>query len=239
MKKSIIISIAVCAVLTLKTSVAGDAPRGNLLELHSCELFAGGCVVSSQATLDGRYMLQAWDFTGGSFAGVDLAGLQLALLQSSTQNLAAENASPDQAVVYLPEKASSSQRKALLAWLKNSQPKFNTVHFKTKVASLRFAKNGAACSFRAGDGIRVNTASLESCEKGGCGEALWYSPRGETTLFTVAVDSSSEVNEPLLKLNWRDANQRSVFLGKFGEKAPGKNVFVTTEDFCGRADKLF
>src|SRR5690348_5046026 len=150
---------------------ASDAPRGNLLELHSCELFAGGCVVSSQATLDGRYMLQAWDFTGGSFAGVDRAGLQMALLQSATQNLAAETASPDQAVVYLPEKASSSQRKALLAWLKTSQPKFNTFHFKSKVASLRFAKDGAACSFRAGDGIRVNTASLESCEKGGCGEA--------------------------------------------------------------------
>jgi hypothetical protein len=239
MKKLMILSIALGGALTLTPSRAGDAPRGNLLELHSCELFAGGCVVSSQATLDGRYMLQAWDFSGGSFAGVELAGLQLAVLQSSSQNLAAEKASSEQAVVYLPEKASASQRKALLAWVKTTQPHLKTVHYKTKVASLRFAKDGAACSFRAGDSIRVNTASLESCEKGGCGEALWYSPRGETTLFTVAVDSSSEVNEPLLKLNWRDANQRSVFLGKFGEKAPGKNVFVTTEDFCGRADKLF
>ena len=77
MKKVILLSIALGSGLALSTGLAADPPRGSLLELHSCELFAGGCVVSSQATLEGRYMLRAWDFTGGSFAGADLTGLQL------------------------------------------------------------------------------------------------------------------------------------------------------------------
>src|SRR2546423_4728097 len=84
---------------------AGNAPRGSLLELHSCELYAGGCVVSSQATLDGRYMLRAWNFTGGQFAGQDLRGLRLAVLQSGSQNLAAQDVPAEHAVVYLPNDA--------------------------------------------------------------------------------------------------------------------------------------
>ena len=59
--------------------LAADVPRGTVLELHSCELYAGGCVISSQATLEGRYLLTAWKFTGGRFRGIDLAGLQAAV----------------------------------------------------------------------------------------------------------------------------------------------------------------
>jgi hypothetical protein len=73
---------------------------------------------------------------------------------------------------------------------------------------------------------------------GGCGEALWYTPRSSTALFTVAVDKSSSVNEPLLKVRWEDSGKRSVFLGKFGE-GPTKEVYVTSADLCGVTGKLF
>src|SRR6266550_2100106 len=108
------------AFLAGRTVLAGDQPRGNLVELHSCELYAGGCVVSSEATLGGRYMLRAWSFSSGSFADNDLSGLQLAVLQSASQNLAADNTSSEQTVVYLPQEATAGQRDALLAWLKSS-----------------------------------------------------------------------------------------------------------------------
>jgi hypothetical protein len=80
---------AISGCLSLCPAFADDQPRGSLMEVHSCELYAGGCVVSSEATLGGRYMLRAWNFSGGSFAGSDLAGLQVALLESSSDNLAA------------------------------------------------------------------------------------------------------------------------------------------------------
>jgi len=235
MKKLTVVSMAVCSGLFLSPAWAADAPRGNLLELHSCELFAGGCVVSSQATLDGRYMLRAWDFTDGTFAGADLAGLKLAVLQSSSQNLAADEAAADQTIVYLPQAASKDQRKALLAWLQSSQPGFKAARLQTRIAPLSFTKEAANYTFSAGTYISVSTASLESCQKGGCGESLWYTPRSETSMFTVALDRTSDINEPLLKLRWHDAGQRSVFLAKFGETVPGKNNFVTTADLCGQS----
>src|SRR5256885_4969417 len=113
--KKMILTILTLSSFCLTQAFASDEPRGSVLELHSCELYAGGCVVSSEATLGGRYMLRAWNFNGGTFAGTDFAGLNVAVLQSSTENLAEQRTTPNQAIVYLPENATAAQRDALLA----------------------------------------------------------------------------------------------------------------------------
>jgi hypothetical protein len=238
MRKSVLI-VTGFAALSLTTLFAADQPRGQLLELHSCELYAGGCTVSSEEPLDGRYMLRAWNFSGGSFAGVDLAGLRLAVLQSSAANLAEPKTDPGQAVVYFPDSATSSQREALLAWLKAAQPELSRVKLQTRAVALEFASDTQGCTFSAGDAVSVKTASLESCDRGNCGEALWYTPRTATTVFTVAVDRASRVSEPSLKVKWTDAGKRSIFLAKFGDAREAKNVYVTSADLCGPTGKLF
>src|ERR1051325_7450957 len=78
-----------------------DAPRGNLIELHSCELYAGGCTVSSEAVQGGHYLLQVWDVRGGAWQGVDLTGLKAAVFSTSGDNLAEANTRADRALVYL------------------------------------------------------------------------------------------------------------------------------------------
>jgi|ERR1043166_7467529 hypothetical protein len=225
--------------VSARTLAAADQPRGNLVELHSCELYAGGCVVSSEATLGGRYMFRAWEFTGGTFAGTDLAGLNVALLQTSSENLAAEKTKADRSVVYLPQSASRAQREALAAWLKNHIPELKSGKLSTRIAPIKIAGNGTGYSVLIGDSIAVRTAGLESCETGACGEALWYEPRSGSSLFTVALNRSSRVTEPLLKLKWDDAGKRSVFIGKFGDTASTKKEFVTSSDWCGPAEKVF
>jgi hypothetical protein len=225
--------------LSLINLRAGDQPRGSVLELHSCELYAGGCVVSSEEPMDGRQMLSIWTFAGGGFAGSQLSGLQLAVLQSSSENLAAAGTKSGDAVAYLPSSATSEQRAALLAWLKASQPEFKPAHLQTRVVAFQSSKSASGLTFAAGDFVSVKTAPIESCETGACGEALWYSPRATTTIFTVAVDKASTITEPMLKLKWRDAGKRSIFLAKFGEETPAKNIYVTAADFCETAGKLF
>jgi hypothetical protein len=84
----------------------------------------------------------------------------------------------------------------------------------------------------------VKSAPL-SCVTGACGEALWYQPRAATTLFTVAVNGGSHVNEPLLKLNWTDSGKRSVFLGRFGQSDSTKDLYVTMNELCGPDNVLF
>jgi hypothetical protein len=219
-------------------SVAADMPRGSLLELHSCELFAGGCTVSGESPQDGRYMLRCWDFTGGNFNGTELKGLKIAVLQASGDNLASANSKSGNAVVYLPQNATDAQRDSLLAWVKASQPDFKPAKIETRTVPMQFAKTEKGYAFTAGDFISVKTLTEDSCETS-CGEELWYQPRATTSLFTVVVNTASKINEPLLKLKWTDAAKRSVFLARFGESGSSKDVFVTLGELCGTTKSLF
>lgn len=223
--------------LGLPSLFAHDNPRGNLLELHSCELYAGGCIVSSEATQGGRYMLRVWDFSAGKFNGTDLSGLKVALLQTSSDNLAAPDSQATESVAYLPDSATAVQRQALTAWLESNQPGCHSEKLQTRTVPLKLEKNDSGYAFAAGKFVSIQTRSLEKCDSGSCGEALWYEPRTATSIFTVAVNRASQVKEPILKLNWKDSAKRSVFLGRFGES--DSEVFVTLSELCGTAHSLF
>jgi hypothetical protein len=162
----------------------------------------------------------------------------VAVLHSGSQNLAESQAASADMVVYLPDKASKAQRTALIAWVKSNQKGPVAAHIKTRVVPMTVGRDETGYSFSAGKFISVKTASLESCEKGSCGESLWYAPRAPTSLYTVAVNKASHVKEPLLQLKWDEGGDRSVFLGKFGEQKT-ENLFVTAADLCGPSEKLF
>ncbi|MGH7971870.1 MAG: DUF1326 domain-containing protein [Limisphaerales bacterium] len=234
-------ALLLCALATAlaQSVLASPAPRGTLIELHSCELYAGGCIVSSESTLGGRYMLRAWDFSGGEFAGTDLTGLQVAVLQSANDNLAEHEAMPGNAVVYLPQTATAAQRAALVGWIKKIEPQLGAANLQTRTTHLRFRRTQVGYDFSAGPYVTVSTAPLETCKTGACGEALWYSPRSPSSVFTVAIDRVSEVTEPLLELKWRDAGRRTVFLARFGDKPSQTEVYISSADFCGPAQRLF
>lgn len=221
-------------------ALADDAtPRGSLLELHSCEVFAGGCIVSSEAPQSARYMLRAWDFTGGSFDHTDLAGLKLAVLQVSPDNLAAEDSRSGRAVIYLPASATSLQRKALVKWLRTSQPDFHPSSTRTRILPLHFTRSCEVYSLIAGNSIFVETRPFTPHEIFTCGETLWYQPRTPTSLFTVVVDQSSRISEPLLELKWDDHAKRSIFLGRFGEPVSARNLYVSLKELYGASKAVF
>jgi hypothetical protein len=225
--------------LTLNAAFAADAPRGSLLELHSCEVYAGPCVISSESPQEGRYMARAWDFTGGNFNGANFSGLQVAVLQASPDNLADSDSKSGDAVVYLPQNATQTQRDALLAWLKSSQADFHPAKLETRVVPLQFTKSEKGYVFTAGKFLQVKTAPLNQCGMGNCGEMLWYQPRAQTSVFTVVVNSGSQVSEPLLQLRWEATGSRDIFLGRFGPSVPAKDLYVSLSELCGPSQTLF
>ncbi len=195
-----------------------DAPRGRFLELHSCELFAGSCVVSSEANVAGNYVLRAWQFDHGAIAGVQLRGLSVALLESGDQNLAVPENSATAAVVYLPPSLTPAQRGALLSWAaQNTQAKLAA----TRTISLQITFNGDRVSFRAGRDVAFEAGPPPPCGTlASCGEMLWYQPRAAATSFVVDQLDQSRIVEPLLTLTWMDHGRRTLFSGRFGDPAP-------------------
>jgi len=237
--KKLLLLFAGFVGFTLNGAFAAEAPHGSLLELHSCEVYAGPCVVSSESPQEGRYMARAWDFAGGSFHGADFTGLQVAVLQNSPDNLAEPDSKSGDAVVYLPQAATPAQRDALLAWVQSSQRDFHPAKLQTRVAPLQFAKSDKGYVFSAGKFLVVKTAPLRACDKGGCGETLAYQPRATTSLFTVVLNDGSKVSEPLLKLRWDAAGSRDIFLARFGQAIPANNLYVSLGELCGQSQSLF
>ncbi len=230
-----LVAMLPAALLTFghSSAFAEAPPRGTLLELHSCELYAGGCIVSSEATQGGRYMLRVWNFTQGEIGNANLAGLQVALLQVSPDNLAVQDSAPGQSVLYLPQNSSAAQQLALEQWVRSAAAMPPQGNFETRFVPMELTSLKDGYQFTAGKYLAVQTASLASCPTGSCGEALWYTPRSTASVFTVALDRSSSVSEPLLKLKWDDSGKKSVFLAKFGERTPARNLYVSTVDLCG------
>jgi hypothetical protein len=237
MRAKLIATALLSSSLSLLAS-SQDQPRANLLELHSCEVYAGGCIVSSEAPQGGRYMLRAWSFTGGKFADADFSGLRLVVLQSGQENLAASSAETGEAVVYLPSNITANQQGALIGWLK-AQPNFHPSRLLTRSVDVRFATTPEGYAVSAGDFVSVKTADLEKCEAQACGEALWYTPRTPGTIFTVALSRASRIEEPFFKLKWYDAGKRSVFLARVGNPEVNKPLYVTAADLCGPSERLF
>jgi len=200
-------------------SLAGAAsPSGEYVELHACEVYTGGCTASAQATLGGRSVLRVWNFQSGEMGGVNLAGQTVMVLEVAEENLAMAKTRAAQAVAYLPESASVAQREGLLSWLVQAGVKPEVTH----VVPVAYRRDGARIVASGGHGANFSTRAIEACDSGSCGEQLWYEPRGKTDSFTVLVNDHSSVEEPALKLVWKDHSAKSVFFGRFGgEKQSG------------------
>jgi hypothetical protein len=202
----------------LAAHVDPSTPRGRFVELHSCELYAGSCVVSAEANVTGNYVLRAWQFDDGAIAGVPLRGLSLALLESGEQNLAVPENAAESAVVYFPPSLNPAQRAALLAWAgKNTRAKITG----TRVVPLQIAFAGDRITFSAGRDIVFAADAPPPCSTlASCGEMLWYEPRVAATSFVVDQLDQSRIVEPLLTLTWMDHGRRTLFAGRFGDPEP-------------------
>lgn len=195
-----------------------NAPRGRFVELHSCELFAGSCIVSAEANVTGNYVLRVWQFDHGAIAGIPLQGLSVALLESGDQNLAVTGNDATSAVVYLPPALTPAQRTALLTWAgQNTHAKLTG----TRVIPLQIAFAGDRVAFSAGCDIAFDADAPPPCSTlASCGEMLWYQPRVAATSFVVDQLDHSRIVEPLLTLTWMDHGRRTLFAGRFGDPEP-------------------
>jgi hypothetical protein len=191
-------------------------PHGRFAELHSCELFAGSCIVSSEANELNSYALRVWQFDGGNFHGADLRGLTVALLEEGDANLAVTDNQAGAAVVYLPPGLSAGQKSALLAWVqKQTSAKIDDFHIKITSQQVKIGPGNV--QFYAGNDIAFTAAPALKCNVGGCGEMLWYQPRSASSSFAVDQLGVSRIVEPLLSPKWMDHGRRTLFVGRFGD----------------------
>ena len=112
--------IAVALVLSAATLSADDRRiTGEYVEARTAEVFAGGCIMNSEAETLGRQAVMAWRITSGTFRGVALDGLTVAAAVAGDRNLGmremgGEEPTAVKAIIIVDPRATAAQRDALV-----------------------------------------------------------------------------------------------------------------------------
>jgi hypothetical protein len=94
-----IFAIAISIFVVSQLCSAAE-PFGEFVELHSCDLYTGGCTASAESTLLGRQVFRAWSIERGAWNGQELTHLKVAVLETGSRNLAEKGALGERAEIF-------------------------------------------------------------------------------------------------------------------------------------------
>jgi hypothetical protein len=189
-------------------------PSGEFVELHSCDLYTGGCTASSESTLLGRQLFSVWSIYQGSWDDQDLTGLKIAVLEVGSENLAEKGAKAEKAEIFVPKDLVPDQRRALLSWIATQgvDPRI----MRVVEADITYQRSGAEAEVAVGEIASLSTVAIGKCSSGACGQALWYEPQINHSSFEVVASRVSKIDDPDLNFLWTDHNRPNAFLSHFG-----------------------
>src|SRR6516225_8555130 len=148
--KTSVLFWALC--LTARTCF-GTEPTGEFVELHSCDLYTGGCTASSESTLLGRQLLRVWAIRQGTWNHQDLADLKVAVLEVGSGNLAEKEGLAEKAEIYVPKGLDTARKEALLSWVtsQGAMP----ASARVLEGEISYERSGAAADVAVGDSISL------------------------------------------------------------------------------------
>jgi len=208
---------AVVGVSVVALSARTGTLKGTYVEARTSEVFAGACVVNSEAGTTGREALLAWRVDEGRFDGVELGGLAVVAAVSGDANLSVHEIGGEVAntrtALFLDNRANDAQRKALVALAKTMSKGVIGTVVEATPTSIAFV-----------DGhhdIRVVTKLLRLVvEKhmehdAACGNKQWFEPIAQVDEAEMGATTENAFEGLSLGTRWSDPNKRSAFFGTF------------------------
>jgi hypothetical protein len=215
-----VFSFAVTALLIATSAGAGTSPtiRGEYVEARTAEVFAGGCIMSSEAETIGREAVLAWRIADGSYDGVKLDGLTIVAAVAGDRNLGireigGEAPSVVRAAVIVDERATEAQRRALVRLAAAMSRGLLDNVVDVSAAPITFTSTA--------HGVRVTArdASL-SVQRHvhhdpNCGAMQWFHPFAAGTSAALALAETHVFSGRALGTRWSDPHKKSAFVGAF------------------------
>ena len=152
-----IFAIAISIFVVSQLCSAAE-PFGEFVELHSCDLYTGGCTASAESTLLGRQVFRAWSIERGAWNGQELTHLKVAVLETGSRNLAEKGALGERAEIFVPRNLSQAKREALVSWTAAQLP----LPRGTRVieAEIAYKRSGQEAVVTVGDTIFLTTMPI-------------------------------------------------------------------------------
>lgn len=221
MKLVLIVLGALGATGALDASGALDRKpiTGEYVEARTAEVFAGGCIMNSEAETMGRQAVMAWRITSGAFQGVDVGGLTVAAAVAGDRNLGmremgGEEPTAVKAIIMVDPRASAAQRAALVKLARELSNGLITHVVRVDFAPVRFATSPHYVEVSVPE-MMLLTVSKEMKHDPSCGAMQWFTPFTKLANASMGVAEEHAFDGEGLNSKWSAPNKRSAFFGTF------------------------
>lgn len=215
-----ILLIAATISLAAGPLVAGPAPSvsGDYVEARTAEVFAGGCIMNSEAETMGKEAVLAWRITHGNYKGVALDGLAVVAAVAGDRNLGIREMGGEaptvvRGTIFIDARASSAQRDALVSLVGDMTRGLVTDLRAVEQKPIRFTQRGDVVEVDAGEArLQVNRKVTHNAS---CGAMQWFHPLAVGTDAAVAMTNTQAYGGPVLGTRWQQVDKKSAFVGRF------------------------
>ena len=218
------LALTVAAALAMSAAAvsADDTGRitGEYVEARTAEVFAGGCIMNSEAETLGRQAVMAWRITSGAFDGVALDGLTVAAAVAGDRNLGmremgGEEPTAVKAIIIVDPRATAPQRDALVRLVRELSKGLITHVVRVDVAPVRFATSQQYVELSVPDNNIRLTVNKEMKHDPSCGAMQWFTPFTKLADAALGVAEEHAFEGQGLNTKWSAPNKRSAFFGTF------------------------
>jgi hypothetical protein len=216
------LSVAVAAVLVTSAAWAGAHGHvvGEYVEARTAEVFAGGCIMNSEAETAGRQAVMAWRITRGTYKGVVLDGLTIAAAVAGDRNLGMHDMGGEapqavRAILTVDQRATASQRDALVQLAGELAGGLITEVVRVDSAPVRFETSDTRIEVRASDALTLSV-NKQMTHDSSCGAMQWFKPFSQQlTSSAMGTAEAHAFSGAGLGSKWSAPHKRSAFWGTF------------------------
>jgi hypothetical protein len=215
-------AIVVAAILGLASAsvLAGSngTISGEYVEARTAEVFAGGCIMNSEAETMGRQAVMAWKVDRGSYQGVSLDGLAVVAALNGDRNLGmremgGEAPNKVEAALVVDARANAAQRDALVAMARDLSKGVVSDIVSVEPAAITYSADNDRIAIAAPD-VQL-TVNKNLTHDPSCGAMQWFRPLTTVQQGSMGVAEAHAFSGSALGTKWSDPNKRSAFFAKF------------------------
>ena len=193
---------------------------GEYVEARTAEVFAGGCIMNSEAETMGRQAIMAWKITSGSLDGVALDGLTVAAAVAGDRNLGmremgGEEPTAVKAIIIVDPRATPAQRESLVRVVRQLSRGLITEVVRVDTAKIKFATSQNYVEVSVPDQSIQLTINKEMKHDPSCGAMQWFKPFTTMAQSAMGVAETHAFSGTGLGTKWSAPDKRSAFFGSF------------------------
>jgi hypothetical protein len=207
------------------TLLLGAAPltaaglTGRYIEARTTDVWTGPCFANADVNIGGKHAIMAWKIDKGEFNKVSLDGLGVVAVVAASDTLGTKQTGPAKAVLLVDDRASETQRAALIQLAKKQGGELlgNIAAVRSSRVELSVCDcaEGGCGILRAGD-ARIETRCLDDKHDKVCGnESAFFPPLARDVKVLPALAAENIYTGKGLDGTWKDSGRRSAYLGTF------------------------